>query len=56
MVELGRQPDEVADAVAIAVGERLDMELIEDGVFMYHSGSADLGIGMECSTRTGPGH
>ena len=34
MVELGRQPDEVADAVAIAVGERLDMELIEDGVFV----------------------
>ena len=55
MVELGRQPDEVADAVAIAVGERLDMELIEDGVFVL----ADLRTwesAWSVLLRTGPGH
>ena len=28
------RPDEVTDAVAVAVGERLHMELVEDGVFV----------------------
>ena len=32
MIELRGQAGKVADAVAVAVGERLDVELVEDGV------------------------
>ena len=32
VVELLGQPGEVADAVVVAVGERLDVQLIDDGV------------------------
>ncbi len=34
MVQLGRQPDEVADAVSVAVRKRLDVQLIEDRVLV----------------------
>ena len=32
IVELLGQPDEIADAVAVAVGERLDVQLVDDGI------------------------
>ena len=32
VVELAGQPGEIADAVAVAVGERLDVKLIDDRV------------------------
>ena len=32
MIELRREAGEVTDAVGVAVGERLDVELIEDRV------------------------
>ena len=34
IVQLRREPDEIADAVGVAVGERLDVELVEDGVLV----------------------
>jgi hypothetical protein len=34
VVELGGKPDEIADPIAIAVGERFDMQLIENGVLV----------------------
>ena len=34
IVELPDQAGEVADAVVVAVGERLDVELVDDGVFV----------------------
>ena len=34
VIELARQPPEIADAVAVAVEERLDVELIDDGVLV----------------------
>jgi allophanate hydrolase subunit 2 len=33
-IELRGEPRKVPDAVAVAVGERLDVELIEDGVLI----------------------
>ncbi len=56
MVELGRQTDEVADAVAIAVGERLDMELIEDGVFVPQRICGPGNRHGVFYSETGPGH
>ncbi len=34
VIQLRREPSEIADAVAVAVGERLDVKLIEDGVLV----------------------
>src|SRR5688572_6441596 len=34
VIQLGGEPGEIADAVAVAIGERLDVELIEDGVLV----------------------
>ncbi len=34
VVELLRQPGEIADAVAVAVGERPDVQLVDDGVLV----------------------
>ena len=34
VIELRRQPGKIADAVVVAVGERFDVELIENGVLV----------------------
>ena len=38
MVQLRREPKEIADTIPVAIGERLDMELIENRS-LYHKGS-----------------
>src|SRR5260370_40707229 len=47
VVELFRQSDEVADAVAVAVGKSLDMELVDDGVLEPQLVRIELTFGFE---------
>ena len=47
VVELLGEPDEIADAIIIAVGERLDMQLIDDRVLKPELVCIELGVDLD---------
>ena len=55
IVELLREAREIADAVVIAVGEGLDMKLIDDGVLEPQLAGVERGKGFDVGQHVHPG-